>query len=57
MISILGTISFVPRSLYRIGSLGQIINLKLFQKQTRKFAKRVIKINIVSSLKLRKRKN
>lgn len=56
MISAFGAICFVPRSLYKSVRKQQIINLKLFQKNTKKFARPLIKINLVSSLKHKKRK-
>ena len=55
MISAFGAICFVPRSLYKSVRKQQIINLKLFQKNTKKFARPLIKINLVSSLKHKKR--
>jgi hypothetical protein len=51
MIGAFGTIYFVPRSLYKNVRQQQIINLKLFQKNTKKFTRPLIKINLVSSLK------
>jgi hypothetical protein len=51
MIGAFGAIYFVPRSLYKNVRQQQIINLKLFQKNTKKFTRPLIKINLVSSLK------
>jgi hypothetical protein len=55
MISTLGVICFVPRSLYKNSRRQQIINLKLFQKNFKKFTRPSVKINLVSSLKHRKK--
>jgi hypothetical protein len=55
MISTLGVVCFVPRSLYKDSRRQQIINLKLFQKNFKKFTRPSIKINLVSSLKHRKK--
>jgi len=57
MTSSLGAVCFTPRSLYKNSNKLQIINLKIFQKNTKKFTRPLVKINLVSSLKNRKRKN
>ena len=49
MISVLGVICFVPRSLFKISSKQQLINLKLYKK-SKKFTRPNLKLNLVSSL-------
>jgi hypothetical protein len=49
MISVLGVICFVPRSLFKISSKQQIISFKLYKK-SKKFARPNLKLNLVSSL-------
>lgn len=49
MVSVLGAICFVPRSLFKISLKQQLINLKLYKK-SKKFARPNLKLNLVSSL-------
>lgn len=49
MISVLGVICFVPRSLFKISLQQQLISFKLYKK-SRKFTRSNLKLNLVSSL-------
>tara|TARA_B100000787_G_C16197059_1_gene301707 strand:+ start:5005 stop:5538 length:534 start_codon:yes stop_codon:yes gene_type:complete len=49
MISVLGVICFVPRSLFKISLKQQLISFKLYKK-SKKFARSNLKLNLVSSL-------
>lgn len=49
MISVLGIICFVPRSLFKISLQQQLISFKLYKK-SRKFTRPNLKLNLVSSL-------
>jgi hypothetical protein len=49
MVSVLGVICFVPRSLFKISLQQQLISFKLYKK-SRKFTRSSIKLNLVSSL-------
>jgi hypothetical protein len=49
MISVLGVICFVPRSLFKISLKQQLISFKLYKK-SKKFTRPNIKLNLVSSL-------
>ena len=49
MISVLGVICFVPRSLFKISSKQQLINLKLYKNQ-KNLQDPNLKLNLVSSL-------
>jgi len=49
MISALGVICFVPRSLFKISLKQQLISLKLYKK-SKKFTRSNLKLNLVSSL-------
>jgi len=49
MVSVLGVICFVPRSLFKIAPNQQLVSLKLYKK-TNKFTRSSLKLNIVSSL-------
>lgn len=49
MISVLGVICFVPRSLFKISLKQQLISLKLYKK-SKKFTRSNLKLNLVSSL-------
>jgi len=49
MISVLGVICFVPRSLFKISLKQQLISLKLYKK-SKKFTRPNLKLNLVSSL-------
>jgi ribosomal protein S1 len=49
IISVLGVLCFVPRSLFKISLKQQLISFKLYKK-TRKFSRSSLKLNLVSSL-------
>jgi hypothetical protein len=49
MISVLGIICFVPRSLFKISTKQQLIGFKLYKK-SKKFTRSSLKLNLVSSL-------
>jgi hypothetical protein len=49
MISVLGVICFVPRSLFKISLKQQLIGFKLYRKP-KKFTRSSLKLNLVSSL-------
>lgn len=53
----LGSLCFVPKSLYKKDSLNQaLVNVKLFSKRKRPFSKANLNFSLVSSLKPRKGK-
>jgi len=54
--TVLGSFCFVPKSLYRKDSLIQsLVNVKLFSKKKRAFAKANLNFSLVSSLIIKKR--
>lgn len=54
MISVLGAICFVPRSLFKFSLNQQLISFKVYKK-ARKFARPTLKLNLVSTLRQKKR--
>jgi hypothetical protein len=56
MLSFLGIICFVPRSLFKNSIKQQLLNLKIYKKKSKKFTKPSFKVNLISSLKIRKEK-
>lgn len=53
----LGSLCFVPKSLYKKDSLNQsLVNVKLFSKRKRPFSKANLNFSLVSSLKAKKTK-
>lgn len=49
MVSVLGVVCFVPRSLFKISLKQQLVSFKLYKK-TKKFTRPSLNLNVVSSL-------